>query len=299
MDHNIISIDTKKHNVTRRNKVLVDANTSTLKKLNQSDTLNHNLINDFKPNKKSINEDLYALMPKLTPNRLRCRPISIKIEKTDEFSSETYPCNICNKFMIDEKCLRMHMKYQHKMQVIQKEEKDLTEPKTDVMIHKCNICPATYKSQNKLRAHIRFIHEYPELSTCTVCGRHLANKTAVKNHLISIHKIELNQNRFYSAPRQSNKKFKCDMCPSSYKRKEDMNNHKVMHQNPEYLQCTTCNKQLTSFKCLRSHLKGVHFFSEDDLNIYTCDHCSKKFMSKGHKEYHIRNVHESLDSLEY
>ena len=77
---------------------------------------------------------------------------------------------------------------------------------------------------------------------------------------------------------------------SSIKMKEMIKSRSTIKRKDYSLQCDTCDKTLSSRKCLKTHISCVH----EKIRQNECDWCYKVFTSNGNLKQHIRGVHEKI-----
>lgn len=88
---------------------------------------------------------------------------------------------------------------------------------------------------------------------------------------------------------ETEKKFKCDKCPKVCARLEQLQRHKLRHEEKNH-PCDKCNKSYASDKQLQNHIQAVH----NKAYIHICDICAKVFRNKAICEKHKKVVHSDV-----
>lgn len=153
------------------------------------------------------------------------------------------------------------------------------------------MCPKSFKQKTTLNQHKK-IHQpdIVENFRCTLCDILLSSKGALKNHMI-VHTSE--------------RTYKCDLCPKSYKHLATLGTHKKTHtivKNGEFKQhewrCTLCLHVFSSKKNLKHHAV-VHL----NTRPYECVVCKKTFKWQSHmamhriKEHHVTITNDNAASI--
>ena len=88
---------------------------------------------------------------------------------------------------------------------------------------KCNICDATFKTNQNLKKHIRSIHEGKSFK-CKSCDATFTQKERLNRHVALNHEGE--------------KPFKCNICDASFTQKGKMNGHIAeVHEGKKDFRC--------------------------------------------------------------
>ena len=83
------------------------------------------------------------------------------------------------------------------------------------------------------------------------------------------------------------KKFFCEICNSSFSRKDILKRHiKSIHEKVEYF-CTHCSYVTNRKDHLKRHLNEVHL----NLRPHECEYCNQKFNQSGTLQRHINSIH--------
>lgn len=168
--------------------------------------------------------------------------------------------------------------------------------------HCCDKCGKRFALKSNLKEHIRS-HSSEKLFLCGVCGKGLKNKQCLNRHLfthgikytcevcaknfasfssLSIHRRDKHQ--LLNLPHEHTKDIKSLLelsAPSNLK--EEIGTH----SSKKAFHCGVCGKGLKNKQCLNRHLftHGIK---------YTCEVCSKDFVSVSTLTIHRRDKHQLL-----
>ncbi|KAF9420168.1 hypothetical protein HW555_003581 [Spodoptera exigua] len=194
-------------------------------------------------------------------------------------------CLICNKYFEKETKLLEHM-------VEHTEGFDIKlEGEVRVNMLRCNECNITFTKARSLASHMKK-HKNKDKQTefvCDNCGKTFLKKCILKRHL-SMHE----------------KKHKCDECPKSFGRRDQLVAHTYSHKDKKPYVCSYCKKgQMTShltthtdahpYKCAEC---GATFTKQNSLKKHSlihlavrpfaCETCNMRFTCKDHLKRHNR-----------
>ncbi|CAG0908145.1 unnamed protein product [Cyprideis torosa] len=131
-----------------------------------------------------------------------------------------------------------------------------------------------FRSDKKLKEHLRCHEQGPADILCQVCGRKFPSQSHLKLHM----RVHLE------------KKFACDQCPKKYPRKAMLDKHLQVHAGDRRFQCAHCPKAYFMVKTLQEHMNSVHL----NIRPFTCPHCPKSYASSGARYLHVQLKHKSL-----
>ena len=93
-----------------------------------------------------------------------------------------------------------------------------------------------------------------------------------------------------SSKRVSEKKFKCQFCPKSFKNHNILQNHcKRIHKKQNDVKCDECNEIFNSNIELKKHKKLKH---PKEIKLHKCEICDYENESITQINMHIKRVHE-------
>lgn len=143
----------------------------------------------------------------------------------------------------------------------------------------CPNCPKTFYHQLNLDQHIRKVHEHyvPTEETknylCNLCGIAKANRSNLERHLQS---------------HATDRPFKCDKCPKSYKQADALKTHiNNTHLNIRPYVCSECGLGFFTRRILTDH-KRTHT-GEKPFSCEICEQAS--FGSKAGLYLHMQAHH--------
>jgi len=85
------------------------------------------------------------------------------------------------------------------------------------------------------------------------------------------------------------KRFLCDLCTSSFLRKDGLLRHEKIHTGEKPFACETCNKAFSTKESLKKH-KLVH----SGIKSFQCDRCPKGFFTNGDLKQHLFKAHKII-----
>lgn len=85
------------------------------------------------------------------------------------------------------------------------------------------------------------------------------------------------------------RKFKCYICPKAFHDKRHLKRHQVMHQQDKTFLCEICNKAFLTKVYLDRHHRTVHL----SIKRHVCSECGKAFSNSGNLIAHFR-IHTGL-----
>ena len=143
---------------------------------------------------------------------------------------------------------------------------------SDLVVHKfieCNICDATFNTQQNLKIHTNSVHQVknkpinsketfqePQIGEkehhvvhkpirCNICNAPFKTQRHLKRHTNSVHK--------------GKKPFKCNICDANFSRKEGLNRHiAAVHEGKKPFNCSICDANFASKQRMNTHLASVH-----------------------------------------
>ncbi|XP_053685528.1 transcription factor grauzone-like isoform X2 [Sabethes cyaneus] len=183
-------------------------------------------------------------------------------KREDELLQDFYKfvCEICEDSVPDFPSLRRHFRKNHNLNGY------------------IRCCKRKFFRRCYLLEHIEK-HVNPEAIRCEICNKNYADRECLQIHKTQAHgKIE-------------DRPFKCDLCSSSFSRRNMLNNHLSTH---EKAQCPQCDKILANKASLSLHLSTVH---GGQRSARICDTCGKNFLSKNAYEQHLKK-HQGIDTTE-
>lgn len=124
----------------------------------------------------------------------------------------------------------------------------------------------------------------PASFKCYLCKEVFSQRKLKYEHLESKH---------------SNDEFKCRICKHKSQTARGMDNHVMLHENPELLShmCHICSKNYQKACELRRHIKLSHSDKSMRVSKFFCDFCDFKTFSKMNVKRHLRTIHLKIKAF--
>ena len=110
--------------------------------------------------------------------------------------------------------------------------------------------------------------------TCTVCGKGLASKVTLKNHIKQYH--------------DTSNHAKCDQCPKTFNYPSLLKKHVLaVHTKPTKFPCSQCSYVTNIKSCFNVHVRQTH----EKMYRYKCSVCEKPFEQQIRLQQHMLKKH--------
>lgn len=138
-----------------------------------------------------------------------------------------------------------------------------------------------YKTSTVSRAK----KELPAVVKCFLCSEEFQTRKGKVEHLEAVH---------------SNDEFKCRLCKHKSQTARGLDNHVMLHENPELLShmCHICSKNYQKACELRRHIKLSHSDKTLRVSNFFCDFCDFKTFSKMNVKRHLRTIHLKIKAFQ-
>jgi len=178
------------------------------------------------------------------------------------------PCHICRMRFTTNGERKAHLKSEH----------------SDLGIHKCGQCEATFTAYDSLKNHVVKIHVNPSVPIpCEVCGKLYNDKNAIRQHMKMSH----------PDPEQA---VNCPTCGIQYKTAQHLKAHMLQVHCPTSFLCQLCGYSAKMKLSLDNHMKTVH----STARPHKCPHCPLTFKVPATLKEHVnRHFGKSLKSCPY
>ncbi|XP_054280548.1 PR domain zinc finger protein 15-like [Macrosteles quadrilineatus] len=162
-------------------------------------------------------------------------------------------------------------------------------------------CKASFTQKDKLIRHQKS-HKREVKVMCPLCDKQYTTQDILNHHLLKVH--------------STNKQFRCDQCPRTYKYAKSLRIHRFKHQAKRDYMCDVCGKKYALSAQLKLHKRshvlyhrrpfkcrcGRQFMSRRDkarhelihnsCHDYECSLCNTTFGRKDNLERHMKNFHQ-------
>ncbi|KAJ8975492.1 hypothetical protein NQ317_016368 [Molorchus minor] len=155
---------------------------------------------------------------------------------------------------------------------------------------KCPMCKKKYKSKEKVLEHVNSHITVHSIYTkgnlkCSECNSYFQSEDSLNLHWVSHKKIRGRpRNRNDISSDNDVKPFICDKCAKSFKTKQQLLTHHLVHEYIKPFECSNCEKSFKLKQQLQNHIK-IH----EDLRSFICDICEKSFKFKQQLENHHKS----------
>jgi len=123
-----------------------------------------------------------------------------------------------------------------------------------------------------LKRHINSTHRKIKTIKCSYCDMMFSDKYKAKVH---------------ERKHTGESPFMCDICSKTFKRKEALDNHAIVHKDlPKDFKCVTCGAAFNSQQYLNRHISR-HFAEKK----HKCRDCDMAFIDRRDYVVHINKVH--------
>ena len=239
---------------------------------------NKALKNDFSIRKKqNPHEETMQIVENIlqSNNEIKEEPLD-NYDLTKKYSE----CESCDNTFSDEEDLNMHMNVKHRnigkfkaRASLETNPAKIKQKKQKVVEEHFNIRDDEIK--DVAEPSLSSVHEGQTKHKCETCGKLLATKEGLKNHMKSVH--------------EKTKDHHCTICNKSFALLEYLTRHiKSAHDKIKNHKCNLCDQSFFALSDLKRHIAMVHNGEKE----FKCDICQKLFPSKFNANRHIKEVHE-------
>uniref|UniRef100_A0A1A9W948 Zinc finger protein 865 n=1 Tax=Glossina brevipalpis TaxID=37001 RepID=A0A1A9W948_9MUSC len=230
----------------------------------------------------------------------------------------TFKCEVCGKCATNSRNLKKHMREMHSDDKKERQfecdvcskrfaRKAILKAHMDIHAtgnkdHLCKVCGKGFVLLSRLRIHERSVHD--AIRVCDQCGKKIAGKYALKQHLLehsgivkptwSCDQCDAKLNSHYSLKRHKEIKhndgstlYICSECGKCSTSVHALRNHKKnVHQTIRKYKCNICDKAFKIALTLREHMA-----SHTGEDLYKCPHCPKTFKVSSNMHHHRKKFH--------
>lgn len=135
----------------------------------------------------------------------------------------------------------------------------------------CDRCRKSFQTKPRLACHVRQKHTGERPFPCQLCDKRFSERLYLERHHQCVHS---------NAPRPD----ECDLCPATFKRSENLNQHRNTHTGARPFQCSLCPVDFA-----QRHCRDRHEMSHRGEKPYECELCPKAFVQKNALDNHVRS----------
>ncbi|XP_011506079.1 PREDICTED: zinc finger protein 676-like isoform X2 [Ceratosolen solmsi marchali] len=213
-----------------------------------------------------------------------CREEELSQDSESKDTDNIFKCDKCNKHFQSKNNLETHVK------VVHQGEKPFI----------CEICNKAFAYQSSLKGHKEIVHQNNKSDKgfpCDICGKVLNHPSSIMYHKLSEH--------------NNGRRFVCNKCGKSFKHKQLLQRHQLVHSEHRPYPCKSCNASFKTKANLLNHQSThtgekkhfcelcdhkfahktsltLHYRTHTGQKPYKCEVCSKSFSQNGNLQEHMR-----------
>lgn len=116
----------------------------------------------------------------------------------------------------------------------------------------CHICNRTFEKSERLRVHIRQVHDKIKPYKCLTCGKDFSQSSSLTKHA-----------RIHNGYRP----YKCKVCRKEFTASSILTTHMRQHTGERPFKCAICKKGFASHAAHHSHVRRTHGVEPRDVKI--------------------------------
>ncbi|XP_061727267.1 zinc finger protein ZFP2-like [Cydia pomonella] len=204
-------------------------------------------------------------------------------------SNECHLCHSRYRFAVN---LRQHVQNAHQLMFKCRQCGEIVWGESHAVLHagihagttlKCRHCDKQFVKKTTRTTHMRMAHPVENAAggTCEVCGETFTSRRGLRSHKARTHNKQLQP----SVPG-----LFCRKCRVQFESKQALQHHKQQQEGQrchnDHSACEQCGALYPTEDELIRHKHEAH-----GVQLFTCDACSKSFLSKVSLSVHIDRVH--------
>ena len=200
-------------------------------------------------------------------------------------------CKYCKKYFTSAKMFENHIKtWSHYIKMDAESQNKQKYVKENVL--RCPICEKSFRQKWRFQRHVvsheQNLHKLPQ--SCDQCGKRFPILSVLKIHQKECRKQfkETHHLQRHSSIHSAERPFKCDHCDWTFKLKNSLKRHMLMHSNiktsaPARYPCRFCNISYSRECRLMDHMIALH-----SKTLLECYFCPLNFCYRSTLEEHER-----------
>lgn len=162
---------------------------------------------------------------------------NIKVHLRSHTRERPFNCTMCDRTFTQTGHRNLHIRQVHRIEPNSRKTVNLTPM---LAAHSCEMCCWDFDSMNVLDDHMR--SHIIKGRLCEICGKTLT-PGCISSHLRT---------------HTGNKHYKCRICPTSFQRKDHLEEHLSLHTNVRPYPCLECEEAFFSSAAFKRHMRTSH-----------------------------------------
>lgn len=145
------------------------------------------------------------------------------------------------------------------------------EAQTEQKRYSCDVCGASFLSEETLNAHVDSSHKKTRAYKCNECGRTFNRLYHLKRHVM----IHPNGNELLDSIIPDTNEV-CKICGQVFPKRYQLKAHIAeVHSTEPMYECSVCGLHFKTNHILKQHFKKFH--SDEKKKSYKCEYCDAEF----------------------
>lgn len=250
------------------------------------------------------------------------REAALKWHVTRCIGKSSYECYVCHYTNKKKNSFMDHMKFKHFAGV--------------PILFPCKVCGRNFKRKYHLDTHIN-IHTEEMQFNCSICLQKFEHENEATSHekqckrrRFECYICKYTKPRFghssalaqHMRTHTGQKSYRCTECLKEFALKRSFDLHMANHTGQQVFRCSNCRLAFFDLQLLENHEIGCNrkhyecYLCKRNMNLslselkkhivrhirrrpkFKCEFCSKTFLIKTQRKYHIQSFHSSAKNLE-